>query len=173
MRERKECLKTTFLYRRIIFACLMVVALPLCLYASLKQLSAAVGVVSAVAPIFPGFAGAARAHGTVHVKVDIASDGKVVSAVPVDGSPLFRVAATDAARLWRFAAGGDDDARRSAVLRFDFTLVSEATEAELTPVFRPPYGVEVKYLLPPEINPNERPDVFNPKPNKSLKPTAR
>ena len=134
----------------------MVVALPLGLYASSEQPS--VAVVSAVAPIFPGFAGAARAHGTVHVKVAIASDGKVISAVPIDGSPLFRAAATDAAKLWRFAAGGGDDARRSAVLRFDFTLVSEATEAELTPVFRPPYTVEAKCLVSPQVNPNVRPD---------------
>ena len=56
-------------------------------------------VVSAVAPIFPRLAMAARIGGEVKVNVRVNGEGKVKSADAVGGHPLLRRAAKEAALL--------------------------------------------------------------------------
>jgi len=55
------------------------------------------------APVYPAVARAAKAEGRVTVEVIINEEGKVQSARAVDGHPLLREAAVDAARQWEFA----------------------------------------------------------------------
>jgi TonB family protein len=58
--------------------------------------------ITRVQPAYPAIAVAARASGPVHVRVAISEEGKVISAVAIDGHPLLRSAAVAAARQWVF-----------------------------------------------------------------------
>lgn len=114
-------------------------------------------VTAAAAPIFPRLAAATRASGKVTVEVKVDKGGSAISNSILDGHPLFREAAQNAAQLWRFAPDSQGDEVRSVRLTFVFSLVSDATESELTPVFIPPYQVEVKQRVTPQVDINERP----------------
>lgn len=114
-------------------------------------------VIAAVAPVFPRLAAAVNASSKVTVEVKIDKAGRVISKSVLDGHPLFREAAQNAAQLWRFAPDLESDEVGSIRLTFVFSLVTDVTEAELTPVFIPPYQVEVKHQVPPHIDVNERP----------------
>lgn len=111
----------------------------------------------AVAPVFPRLAAAVNASSRVTVEVKINRQGIVTSKTSLDGHPLFCEAAQNAAQLWRFAPDPEGDEIRTVRLTFVFSLVIDAAEAELTPVFTPPYQVEVKHQVPPHIDVNERP----------------
>ncbi|HZB44019.1 MAG TPA: energy transducer TonB, partial [Pyrinomonadaceae bacterium] len=54
-------------------------------------------------PAYPPIARAARAQGTVAVRIVIDEEGKVISAEAVNGHPLLRAAAVEAARAATFA----------------------------------------------------------------------
>jgi protein TonB len=58
---------------------------------------------SAPRPDYPAIAKAARAQGTVAVRILVDEQGNVVSAEAVSGHPLLRPAAVEAARNARFA----------------------------------------------------------------------
>ncbi|MBV9240799.1 MAG: TonB family protein, partial [Acidobacteria bacterium] len=58
--------------------------------------------VSLPVPAYPAPARAVRAQGKVTVEVTLDETGRVISAAAVDGSPLLRAAAVDAARRARF-----------------------------------------------------------------------
>jgi protein TonB len=60
-------------------------------------------VISSVPPAYPPIARAARAEGTVVVRIVIDETGRVISASAVSGHPLLRASAVAAARQWRFA----------------------------------------------------------------------
>jgi TonB family protein len=113
-------------------------------------------VTTAVAPIFPRLASTVNASGNVLVEVKIDRTGSVVSKSVIGGHPLFYEAAQNAAQFWRFAASAGEESR-TVRLTFVFSLLTDATETELTPVFTPPYQVEVKHLVPPHIDVNEPP----------------
>jgi len=72
---------------------------------------------------------------------------------------LLRRAAKEASLLWSFAPDQSGLRERSVTLTFLFTVIPEATGAELAPTFSPPYKVEVKYMPPPHIDVNVRPRV--------------
>lgn len=59
-------------------------------------------VVKRVDPIYPEIAKAANASGNVVVEIVVDEAGKVVSARALNGHPLLRSAAVDAARQWQF-----------------------------------------------------------------------
>jgi TonB family protein len=59
-------------------------------------------VIKRVQPVYPPVAKAAGVEGRVNVALLIGEDGKVVSAEVVDGHPLLREAALEAARQWEF-----------------------------------------------------------------------
>ena len=102
------------------------------------------GVVAAVAPVYPPIAAAAHATGIVNVDVKIDANGKVNSAHAVDGFPLLKAACEAAARRWKFLSATDSNPVRIARLTFTFREVEDrAPEAERTPVFLPPYKIEV------------------------------
>lgn len=108
-------------------------------------------VVAAVAPTYPGIALAMSKGGKVVVQVSIGPAGRVDGARVVTGAaPLLNPAVT-AARLWRFRPG---DTGKRAELTFLFRVMPKGTPAgEMTPVFKPPYGVEVRRVMPePVIN---------------------
>jgi TonB family protein len=54
-------------------------------------------------PVYPAVARAAGAQGRVTVEVVVSEEGKVESAKALDGHPLLRQAAVDAASQWEFA----------------------------------------------------------------------
>ena len=55
-----------------------------------------------VQPIYPPIARAARVQGSVQIEVVIDEEGNVISATVVDGHPLLRQAALEAAQQWKF-----------------------------------------------------------------------
>jgi protein TonB len=57
---------------------------------------------SRAAPAYPEAARRARVTGTVDVVLSIDKQGTVVRATAVEGSPLLRPSAEDAARKWRY-----------------------------------------------------------------------
>lgn len=75
-------------------------------------------------PPFPSLAKAARASGTVTVRVTVDETGHVVSATAVAGHPLLRAAAVEAAKQARFAPTlqGGEPVRVSGVLTYNFVL---------------------------------------------------
>jgi len=54
------------------------------------------------APLYPASAKKMQAAGSVQVQVTISEDGHVIEATSVNGHPLLRGAAVDAARKWVF-----------------------------------------------------------------------
>lgn len=107
--------------------------------------------VAAVAPTYPGIALAMSKGGEVLVDVSIGSAGKVAGTTVVAGAAPLLNPALVAARLWRFRP---DDAGKRATLTFYFRVMPRGTAAgEMTPVFKPPYGVEVRRIMPePVVN---------------------
>lgn len=102
-------------------------------------------VVSAVAPVFPPVAVAANISGDVVIEVDVNAAGEITSARTVEGHPLLRRIRVleETARRWRFTSATN---ARTARLTFAFRIMPAETAAdELTPVFTPPYRVEVRH----------------------------
>jgi TonB family protein len=101
-------------------------------------------VISAMAPIYPPIARAARIGNEASVEVKINSSGEVISA-KASGHPLLRAPAEYAARRWRFVPASGTSVEHTVKLTFVFTLMPRcAKPVELTPIFYPPYKVEVR-----------------------------
>ena len=102
-------------------------------------------VVSAVAPVYPAIAVAARASGEVMVEVEIDTEGSV-TATNSDGKiKLLSRVAEEAARRWRFAPARSGEKTRKVRLGFLFRLMpEEAASLDSTPIFYPPYRIEVR-----------------------------
>jgi TonB family protein len=77
-----------------------------------------------VDPDYPPIARAARAEGKVMVQITTSPEGKVIQAEVVEGHPLLRDAALQAARQWEFNPTelSGVPAKVSGVLTFNFTL---------------------------------------------------
>jgi TonB family protein len=95
---------------------------------------------AAVAPEYPPIAVAGRVSGVVTVRVAIDDSGAVIQASVLQGHPMLKEAALDAAKKWRFEAGS----AATISLKFDFTVLPEkaAQESEIT--FLPPDEIEVR-----------------------------
>lgn len=108
-------------------------------------------VLAAVAPTYPGIALAMPKGGDVVVEISVGPGGEVAKTMVVAGAAPLRRPAVAAARLWRFVP---EDAGRRIKLTFSFRVMPKGTPAEdLTPVFRPPCGVEVRRTMPePVVN---------------------
>ena len=109
-------------------------------------------VVSAVAPVYPPAAWAARATGVVFIEVKVDSAGAVTSAEWASGHPLLKDTSLQAARRWRFAAAHGAEGARTAKLTFLFDERKEGTPEAFGPdlvTFMPPYTVEVRKGLRP------------------------
>jgi protein TonB len=58
--------------------------------------------INRVQPPYPPIARAAHASGAVQVQVTISEDGRVIEAAVMNGHPLLRDAALQAAKRWTF-----------------------------------------------------------------------
>src|SRR3954467_9968147 len=102
----------------------------------------------AVAPIYPAVALLSRTIGVVIVDVQIDSGGSVTAVRTVSGPMVLKPISELTARRWLFAAS-DSAGTRSVRLTFRFTIVPDKTSsAERTPIFRPPYEVEIREVVP-------------------------
>ena len=100
-------------------------------------------VISAVAPVYPAIALAAHGSGDVIVVATINKSGGVTSARVRSGHNLLQKVSVEAARRWTFSTSSED--RRDVELTFSFRIMPDKTAGiDRTPVFYPPYHVEVR-----------------------------
>jgi TonB family protein len=127
---------------------LLVCALSVCLLVpmlGIAQEGVAFSVRSAVAPVYPPTALIANTSGDVRVAVTVTEIGNVIKADLVSGNPLLSNAAVEAAKQWKFEVS--DQAKLQ--LTFSFRMMPKDTLVEaMTPVFSPPFKIEVRGKLP-------------------------
>jgi protein TonB len=87
-----------------------------------------------VAPVYPSSAKTAHIHGIVRFSAIIAADGTVKKLDLISGHPLLRQAAIEAVRQWVYKP----------------TYIKGAPVEVAT-------QIEVGFVLPPDINPQDRP----------------
>jgi TonB family protein len=95
---------------------------------------------AAVAPEYPPLAVAGRVSGVVTVRVVIDDSGAVTQADVVQGHPMLKKAALDAAQKWRFEACS----AATISLKFGFTVLPEKAAKESEVTFLPPDEIEVR-----------------------------
>src|SRR5918912_4027440 len=101
-------------------------------------------VLSAAAPIYPEIIARVELKEIVYVRLTIDKMGLVSSAVALSGHPLLRPGAERAAKRWKFVPSESSSGPRNLLITFVFQIMPNGTdEEELTPVFTPPYQVEV------------------------------
>jgi TonB family protein len=134
----------------------LILALSICLLipllgAAQSDSSRSVAVLSAIAPVYPPIALTANTSGDVQIAVTIDRAGSVTNADFISGNPLLHKAAVEAAKRWKFARPNEVT---KVQLIFSFRMVPKDTSAEdMTPVFMPPYHIEVRGKLPePTVN---------------------
>ncbi|HEY0377580.1 MAG TPA: energy transducer TonB [Pyrinomonadaceae bacterium] len=115
-------------------------------------------VVAAMSLPYPGVALVLNVSGEVTVEVTINPKGEAIS-VKATGHRLLVVFAEGAAKQWRFAPTADST-DRVATLVFSFKIMPNCTPAaDLTPIFYPPYKLEVrgeqKPPIPSDVSPSE------------------
>jgi TonB family protein len=100
------------------------------------------GVKLAVAPKYPTLTLAGRVYGKVTVRVTIDRAGTVKDARVVEGHPMLRDAAVNAAQQWKF----EEDAaqERVATLKFSFVILPPNSKVQAQTIFLPPSGVEIR-----------------------------
>jgi TonB family protein len=114
-----------------------------------SQQSSTLAVEEAVAATYPGPALNARVSGSVIVSIQISDRGMVTNSSVVEGDALLRQASLDAARLWRFHAQAGVHTLK---LIFNFRFMPKNTpEAQLGPIFKPPYTVEIRKITPEPV----------------------
>ena len=100
-------------------------------------------------PVYPAIARAAGAQGRVMVEVTLNEEGKVETARALDGHPLLRQAAVDAARQWEFAPTklSNQPVKVSGRISFNFTMTQgyEGAAAGAPP----PPGMQAEPPAPP------------------------
>jgi TonB family protein len=115
-------------------------------FAQTKQQSSPV-VVSAVAPLYPPSAKAIRLQGDFPVDVEIDRSGKVTSAKVSKDAKLasfMHKVVEEAAERWQFAPDVNAEKKRRVQLTFSFRSIPGAHYFDSTPVFYPPYRIEVR-----------------------------
>lgn len=77
-----------------------------------------------VEPVYPPIARAAKTEGVVRVQVTVSEEGKVIEAQVIEGPPLLRDAALQAARQWEFRPTelSGKPVKITGVLTFQFSL---------------------------------------------------
>jgi TonB family protein len=77
-----------------------------------------------VQPTYPAVAKAAKAQGPVQVQITVDENGSVTTAEAIEGHPLLRDAALEAARQWQFKPTdlGGKPAKVQGILTFNFVL---------------------------------------------------
>ncbi len=103
--------------------------------------------VSAVAPLYPPSAKAIRLQGDFPVDVEINRSGKVTSAKVSKDAKLasfMHKVVEEAAERWQFAPDENAEKKRRVQLTFSFRSIPGAHYFDSTPVFYPPYRIEVR-----------------------------
>jgi TonB family protein len=105
----------------------------------------------AATPVYPPLALTANTAGDVQVVVTLDKAGNVKKADFLNGNPLLHKAAVEAAKRWKFEKLNEEVRIQ---LTFSFRIMPKETSAEdMTPVFMPPYHLEVRGKLPePTVN---------------------
>lgn len=114
-------------------------------------------VVSAVAPVYPPVARAIGLQGDYLIDVEIDRAGKVVSAEMSKNSkePKFmREMFKEAANRWQFAPDEKAEKNRRVQITFTIRKVPNASRYDNTPIFYPPYKIEVRDNLEDRDTPN-------------------
>jgi protein TonB len=77
-----------------------------------------------VKPAYPTIARTIRASGPVQVMVVIAEDGRVIEAAAINGNPVLKSAAVEAARQWLFTPTtlNNIPVKVQGLLTFNFVL---------------------------------------------------
>lgn len=96
----------------------------------------------AVAPKYPTLTLAGRICGKVTVRVTIDGAGTVRNARVVEGHPMLREAAVNAAQQWKFEEARTQE--RVAILKFNFVILPANSKVQAQTVFLPPQGVEIR-----------------------------
>ena len=126
-------------------------------------------VVAAIVPVYGAVARTAHLGGEVTVEAIVNPKGQVSSVRVLGGHPLLLNAAKEASRQWRFEPAKDSSADRKVNLVFIFKMVRGcAPAADLTPIFYPPYKIEVRGETPPitcsDCSPKEQEKLRCPNP---------
>jgi TonB family protein len=125
-----------------------------CAAASQSNSSESPAVISAVTPMYPPIARSANATGDVFVDVEINREGKVSGVESKNAPVLLRKVCEEAARRWLFSPAPNGDKKRKARLTFSFRIMPEKTPYyEGTPVYYPPYKIEVRTIAPSLLGP--------------------
>lgn len=121
--DYKNCLMRTISKSHACILPTLLVFLGLSIPASPQNIrqSTQLSVVSTSAPKYGPIAIAAKVKGKVVVKVSVDQKGNVTSAEAIEGHPLLRRSAEEAARLWKFNPTSDE-ASRLANLEFTFDV---------------------------------------------------
>jgi TonB family protein len=102
-------------------------------------------VVSASAPFYPPVALALNLQGDFLVDVEVDRSGKVASSKAVEGThKLMRKVIEQTADRWQFAPDENAEKKRRVQLTFTFRYMPKASGFDITPVFYPPYKIEVR-----------------------------
>jgi TonB family protein len=96
----------------------------------------------AVAPKYPTLTLAGRVYGKVTVHVTIDRAGTVKDARVVEGHPMLRQAAVNAALQWKFEENAAQE--RGATLKFSFVILPPNSKVQAQTIFLPPSGVEIR-----------------------------
>ena len=96
----------------------------------------------AVAPKYPTLTLAGRVYGKVTVRVTIDRAGAVKDARVVEGHPMLRQAAVNAALQWKFEENAAQE--RGATLKFSFVILPPNSKVQAQTIFLPPSGVEIR-----------------------------
>ena len=96
----------------------------------------------AVAPKYPTLTLAGRVYGKVTVRVTIDRAGTVRNVRVVEGHPMLREAAVNAAQQWKFEEGAAQE--RVATLKFNFVILPANSKVQAQTVSLPPQGVEIR-----------------------------
>jgi TonB family protein len=96
----------------------------------------------AVAPKYPTLTLAGRVYGEVVVRVTINRAGTVEDTEVMEGHPMLRESAVDAAQQWKFEASSVP--KRVGTLTFSFVILPPSSKVESQTVFLPPCGFEIR-----------------------------
>jgi TonB family protein len=89
-----------------------------------------------VQPAYPAIAKSARAQGAVQVQISVNESGEVIDARVINGQPLLRDAALQAAKQWRFKPTelSGVPVKTQGILTFNFDPDKNATSGETVPM---------------------------------------
>jgi TonB family protein len=89
-----------------------------------------------VQPAYPALARTGRASGAVQVQVTISESGEVINARAISGHPLFRAAALQAAKQWRFKPTelSGVPVKTQGIITFNFDMGNNTAQDQSVPM---------------------------------------